>query len=479
MNQNSGPTMHYPLQAFHAVEGRAAIEVLQHVKAPDAMVGIAVLKAMTLACQGLIDVRLPTGSVSPVSVNTLLIGESGDRKSEVESFILKPVFEMDESRSAKYEKDLSTQDITLQIWKQKEAALCVLLRKAVRNGEPTDDIELKMKDHATLMPGAPRERQFIRSDLTGISVLEVLHGDGESLLITSDEGHVILTSALFRKIGLLNTVFGGRKISLDRANHQRLVARNPRASISLVLQPYVLTQYFRSHGELARGSGHWARYLFGWPVSLQGTRFDYGKDPVWDHLPVFHARISELLTEYDKKLQTGRVERVVVKFTDEAVVRWREMVNTTETMLQPLGYLSDIKDFASKAMEIASRVAATMHWFSKQEGNISVDTLQRAIQIVEWHLHEYKRIFSPQCQVPQVHQDASSLMSYLKNNFFNCGYAAVPKNSVLHSGPVRPKARLNDALDLLVAEKKIWIGTDIKRKSYINVGTNHESYSRV
>jgi hypothetical protein len=465
--------MPYPLPSFHALEGRAAIEVLHHVKVPDAMVGIAVLKAMTLACQGLIDVRLPSGSVRPVSVNTVLIGESGDRKSEVEDLILKPVCDIDESRLTNYGRDLPIHDSALQIWKQKEAALCGLLRKAVRNGEPTDDIEQKLKAHATLMPIAPRERQFIRSDLTGISVLEALQGDGESLLITSDEGHVILTSALFRRIGLLNTVFGGGKISIDRANHQRLIARNPRASIGLVLQLAVLMKYFQDHGDLARGSGHWARYLFGWPVSLIGTRFDYGKDPVWDQLPAFHARITELLTEYDNKIQTGRVERVVVEFSDEAVIRWREMVNTTETMLQPLGYLSDIKDFASKAMEITSRIAATMHWFSRQEGKISVDTLQRALNIVEWHLHEYKRIFSPQYQVNQVHQDASAVISYLKTNFFDRGYAAVPKNSVLHSGPVRPKARLNDALDLLAVEQKIWIGTDPKRKSYINVGANY------
>lgn len=252
-----------------------------------------------------------------------------------------------------------------------------------------------------------------------------------------------------------------------------MIARNPRLSVGLILQPDVLKKYLENHGGFVRGSGHWARYLFAWPKSIQGGRFDYGEKHVWKHLPSFHARMTELITEYDQKIEAGSVDRVTVELSDAAIVNWREMINVTEGMLQPLGYLSDIKDFASKAMEIACRIAAALHWFTQQEGKISLDTFQRATNIVEWHLHEYKRIFSPLYQMSSVQQTASSLLTYLKSNYFDRGLSRIPKNLVLRNGPVRPKARFDDAVDLLVAQQMIWIGNDPSNKSYLNIGVNY------
>jgi hypothetical protein len=91
-------------------------------------------------------------------------------------------------------------------------------------------------------------------------------------------------------------------------------------------------------------------------------------------------------------------------------------------------------------MAIVGRVAALMHKFSKQAGKISVDTFKRAWMIVDWHMHEFKRIFSPQMQggVPQVQGNAQTLEEYLHRAYRCRGHQVAPKNNVLHDGPIRP-----------------------------------------
>ncbi|MHB7984944.1 hypothetical protein, partial [Lacticaseibacillus paracasei] len=62
----------YPLQVFPLVVHAAALDVLESTKAPPAMVGMEFLTNMSATAQGLFDVRLPIGKVSPVSLNCLI-----------------------------------------------------------------------------------------------------------------------------------------------------------------------------------------------------------------------------------------------------------------------------------------------------------------------------------------------------------------------------------------------------------------------
>ncbi|MDN3683560.1 DUF3987 domain-containing protein [Vibrio sinaloensis] len=55
-------------------------------QAPDPMVYLATMSAVSVAMQGLIDVEMPTRKVAPVSLMSLIIAESGERKSSLEKF---------------------------------------------------------------------------------------------------------------------------------------------------------------------------------------------------------------------------------------------------------------------------------------------------------------------------------------------------------------------------------------------------------
>jgi hypothetical protein len=463
----------YPLDAFLVIVREAGFELIRNVQAPDAMVGMALINAVSMACQGLIDVKLPMGQVRPVSQNLLVVAESGERKSTVASLLLAPFREADMEAITSHGSKRARYQAELEGWQARNKSLRRAINKAMSKGSDTTALEAELVELANLKPREPRLRYFLRQDITAKAIMEAVQGNGESIAITTDEGHVLFQSAAMSQVGLLNALWDSAEVlPLDRAGKEPILALNPRVSVSIMTQKAPLQAYLEKRGSVAKGSGHWARYLVGWPASTQGYRWVHPSEQVWEHLPSFHARISELLAQYRTMIESERVNREIIEFSDDAKARWFELAAETERLLREGEYFSDINDFASKVMEILARLAAAMHHFSGEVGKIPLDTLERGFAIIRWHVEEYKHLFSPQFVVPQDQIDAQALAKYLRFHIWG-GPASdtfVPKNQLRRNGPVRDKARLNDALQLLVAQRAIDVGMAPKdKKSYVRL----------
>ncbi|KOQ76939.1 hypothetical protein ABW45_10495, partial [Stenotrophomonas maltophilia] len=294
--------------------------------------------------------------------------------------------------------------------------------------------------------------------------------------ITTDEGHMLFKSEAMANVGLLNRLWDSPgMMPLDRAENEHLTAMNPRVSVSIMTQYEPLKQFLNRRGSVAKGSGHWARYLVAWPRSMMGYRRIEDVEPVWEHLPAFHDRISELLYKYKELSASGVITREVVSFSIDARARWVALASETESLLRDGEYLSDINDFASKIMEIVARLAASMQYFSGEGGDITLDTINRAVDIVRWHVEEYKHLFSPAFALAQDQIDAQALESYLATRWWQGRYSdtCAPKNQVLRCGPVRDRARLNAAISLLQAQGAIQICSGYRdKRAYLRL-MNH------
>jgi hypothetical protein len=477
MHFNQAP---YPLDSFHLVSQNAAREVRWHLKAPDALIGMSFLTIMTIACQSLADVAIPIFDSStstpndqdeendgpvflriPLNMNLISIAESGERKTTVDRIVGRPIYDHDEKRIAKHDSDISTHETDLSIWQSIERGLRRKLAKLAESGKPTDETISTLKEHATKKPAPVRQRRIVRSDISKTAIAEALHGEGESIALMSNEGDILLNGEAMKHLSWLNSAWDGSSLQLDRANNKSLLARNPRVTTSMLVQPSVFHDYMDSHGQKARGLGYFARYLIGWPRSTQGKRFISGREGAWKHLPIFHARVRDLLEEYDRRVVAGTHGRDVIHFTDEAKARWIELVNNTEQLIQPYGALREVKDFAAKACEITARVAGTLHYFSGQIGGMTIDTLERAIAIVTWHLEECDRLFVQMGDVPRALKDAERLRKYLcrmqkEQRERNEDPYRIVRNEAHHCGPLR-KGRFAAALDILEARNIVWV----------------------
>jgi hypothetical protein len=469
----------YPLDVFHYVARETAHELLRNVQAPDAMVGMGLINAISMACQGLIDVKLPTGQIRPVSQNLLLVAGSGERKTTVFSLLLAPFREVDMKAMVSHKLNMERYQAEFGSWMAKGKGLRSAISKAASKGKPTAELDSQLMEHAAAKPSQSRLRCFLRQDITAKALMEAVQGDGESIAITTDEGHMLFTGEAMSHVGLLNRLWDSPEmLPLDRADNAHLMAMNPRVSVSIMTQHGPLKQFLDRRGSVAKGSGHWARYLVGWPRSMMGFRRVDDVEPVWERLPVFHARIRELLDAYREMMESGTIAREVITFSLDAKARWVELAAQTESMLRLGEYLSDINDFASKVMEILARLAAAMHYFSGEGGDISLDTLNRAFEIVRWHVDEYKYLFSPQFAVPQDQLDAKAIESYLRTRIWRgpLSNTCVPKNQVLRCGPVRSRARLDAALELLAYQCVLQICTGYRdKRTYLQLNDCHFS----
>ncbi|MEI7035644.1 YfjI family protein [Fulvimonas yonginensis] len=460
MNGSDYFPQRYPLDAFLMLVRTTAWELQQKVQAPDALIGMGLIAGMATACQGLFDVKLPTGQCRPTSLNLIAIAESGERKSTVDALVFAPLYEHDCRKAKAFQAALDSYQAKRELWEARGQGLRNRLAKAVSKGEATEAIQAEMAQHTTLKPTKPRLRRFMRQNITPRAIMDTLRGDGESIAITTDEGQVMFKGETMAQLGLLNKAWDGAPmLTLDRADFDNVLVMNPRVTISIMTQKQVLQAYLMKHGDIAKGSGHWARYLFGWPESMKGFRSVNTDEHVWECLPLFQARMQELLEKYEAISESGEVKREVVEFSDDAKARWFELSQQTEWMLRPGDYLNDIHDFASKIMELLGRLAAVFHCYSGEEGKVTLDTLERAFTVVQWHLEEYKRMFSPQFALSQGQVDAQAVFKYLRDSVWQGPRSDtyVPKNHVRQYGPVRDRDRLNAALRILEAQRALWV----------------------
>ncbi|WP_230945547.1 YfjI family protein [Burkholderia pseudomultivorans] len=467
----------YPINAFPVEIGSSIYEVMDKVKSPDALVATSFLATMSIVCQGLIDVKLPIGQISPVSLNVLIKAESGERKTATDKIVGAPIYAHDEASVGQYERERHQHKSDHGFWKTVESAIKGMIAKAVKEGGSVDELRVKLDQHMKNEPVKPRSCRFIHQNATEAALMHILEGEGRSIAIASDEGDVVFKGGLMNRAGLRNKGWDGAQLLVfDRVSTGSIIARQPRVTVNIMVQDAVLDVYQQDRGAVARGSGFWARYLVGAPASTQGFRFINYIDEEWHHLPAFHARVKELLERYDAMVKSGVIKRQVIEFDPAASADWIRMVNVTEGMIQPWQYLNDIHDFASKVMEITSRVAALLHFFMKQEGKITLDTFNRAKAIVEWHLHEYKRLFSPQSTTPTMSENMIEVEKFLFFNYWKVGLFNAGKNQVLRNGPnrLRSKALLDPVINAMAAQGRIHLFKDgSSNRIMIGLNANH------
>jgi putative DNA primase/helicase len=89
----------YPLESLPPLIREAVEEVESFVKAPVSMVACSALSTVSLACQPHVDVRRREKLEGPVALYTLVIADSGERKSTCDGFFTKAISDYEEAQA--------------------------------------------------------------------------------------------------------------------------------------------------------------------------------------------------------------------------------------------------------------------------------------------------------------------------------------------------------------------------------------------
>jgi hypothetical protein len=481
----------FPIDNFPSIMKNAIQEVHTNTGFPIPLIAVSALGPVAAACQNSINVELPIGSVSPTSLFLLIIAESGEGKTPVDRLFAKSLRDFEENEAKKLQAVIPKLKAQRESWEIQRReilrAIKINRKNALRQNDPEENdlldkefeqLQQSLEDHLANEPKRARRVKIFHNDTTPAKMLSDLHEVWLSAYLNSDEAGSIFRSRAMADRGMINQLWDGATLTVDRISAPSFQVKDARLSISLAVQSGVLRDFLNDRATDFRSIGALARYLVACPVSTKGTRMLHDRPQFTEHLTVYQQRITAILEQDKLEMDNGRKERKVLIFSLDAKKYWFDFKNSIELDLIPGRYLSDIDDFASKITTNLARIAALFHHFEGHEGDISLETISRAGALCNWFIHQFKNSFSSLPEIPQEVADTYEMERFLWDWCSrHQGHSYILRSLVSQYGPNRlrgasGKGRRAYALDQLAMQGKIWLEFHGK-KSWIRLNPQY------
>lgn len=445
----------FPVDAFPQIIRNAIYEVEQHTQAPQALIAASALGVISLACQNRIDVCRLNNLRGPVSLFLMTLAESGERKSTVDKLLMKPLYQLEEDLFEKYTHDLTVWRNDEAIFNIEKKSLMSKLKSEIRRNKDHLATNEKLKVLLASHPKSPVRFKQIFNDATPAAIKDYLCGYWRSVGIMSDEAGTIFNGYTLNELPFINKMWDGAMFPVERKSEPEKLIRDARMTLSLMVQPNIFKGYIKRKGDMAKGIGFFARCLICQPGSTQGNRQITSPVVSTEYLPIFHQRLMKIVNE--SIARNNENDRLCLRFTVEAEKRWIAFSNNVEYEMGILGRLSNFKDYASKMAENMARIAALLHHFNGDEGDISLLTVEAAVEISTWYVGEYVRLFSKPQEFTLAISEADELYWWINNYCIRLKASWITKNTVLQYGPnkFRNRSKANEVLNTLYSQNRI------------------------
>lgn len=192
----------YPVAALPTSLRDAVNEVTGFTQCPVAMVACSALSAISVAAQGLVNVRRGTDLEGPVSLFMLVIADSGERKSTCDEQFKKPLDEWQTEQREMLKDDLARYRADKAACKEECDAVKVRIKQAKIKQEPTDADKGDLFDLERNPPEPVRVPRIILENETAENL---------AWRLANDEGWPS-AGLLFSEAGV---VFGGHSMRND------------------------------------------------------------------------------------------------------------------------------------------------------------------------------------------------------------------------------------------------------------------------
>lgn len=461
----------YPLDALPPTLRAVVEEVDGFVQAPVAIVASVAVAAVSVAGQHIADIERARKLDGPAGIFSLILADSGERKSTVDGYFTKAIRDWQRHEAEKVEPILKVYRAKLDSWESKKAGLRDKIRQCSKAGKATADDEQRLKILTMEKPEPPRLPWLIHGDSTPESLAyDLARGWPSGGVFSAEAGlvfgsHAMGKDSVMRNLGLLNILWdGGNGHRIGRRTSESFTVDGVRLTASLQIQTATLREFLDKSGALARGSGFLARFLISWPESTQGQRKFKEAPPTWPHLAEFNRRITNLLSTPARINEIGEIEPEMMRLLPEAKEVWINLHDLIEAELSQGGELYDVRDVASKTADNAARLAALFSLFETgTTGDIGPDTMKQAGRIAAWHLNESRRFFGELAQPIEL-VDATRIEQWLTDRCRDTGELVTARRTLQQFGPVRDKSRFQVALTELEELNRIRVITEGKKK---------------
>jgi len=468
----------YPCDALPAGLRAAIDDVAATTQAPFAMCATSALAALSVAGQGHIDVQRNNQLKGPTSLFALIIAESGERKSTVDKFFTRAILRYEKEQAEVMKPEIKKYTAELMAWTAKKNGIQESIKYAAKNAQPTLEDTNRLIEIEAGQPIAPKVPTFIFGDATPEALIYELHKNWPSGGVISSEGgtvfgsHGMSADTVMRNLATQNILWDGGELKISRKTSESFTIRGARLTVCVAVQHPVLAEFLAKAGDIARGSGFLARFLVAWPESTQGNRPYIEPSGTLRGLDAYDARITALLNQQLNFDETGNgLEPQLLTLSSGAKKYWVDFYNLIEKEIKSTGTLATVKDVASKVADNGARLSGLFHCYEYGlDGQISVESMQAACNIVMWHLNESRRLLGELAQDPAISM-AAKLDGWLIARCNVRGTNQILLREILQGGPniLRDKRKLEPILDELIdSDRARRVKTGRKELVYVN-----------
>ncbi|MFJ3264846.1 YfjI family protein [Serratia liquefaciens] len=445
----------FPTNAFPPLLRDTILDVHECTQAPIPLIASSVVSALSLSCQGLIDIKVNDTVVSPVSLFLLVIANSGERKTTVDRMVLKPLYQHDTRSISQSEDKGKDYEIEQQVWHEKQKAILNLIRKKTIKEQCTKELSQRLRMLLAEKPVPPKTRKRIYNNVTPEALQIAMHSHSPHAGLIADEGANVLDRKVMNDLSFINSMWDGVSFHVERKTTPSFTIANGRITLSVMVQKKPFDLYLKRQGERARGSGFLARCL---PVLIderlttQGERFIKEYSSERKFLDDFYQRINEILArDMDHDALT---QRVCLSFEPSAQYAWEDIYNEIESRIGPDEEYANMNDFASKLANNVARLAALLSYFSEGDCSVKRNYVDSAWQLCEWYMQQAVNIFGNEGGYYEA-----LLLAWLHREYSRTGRNHVRYNDIRRCGPnVLRKGKLLDrVIDSLEREEAIEI----------------------
>ncbi|MDF2418014.1 DUF3987 domain-containing protein [Acinetobacter beijerinckii] len=391
----------YPIQALPPLLQDAAQAIAEYVQAPIAMTAQCVIGAISHIAQSHVNAPHQFNTLGePCSLFLLTEGQSGSRKSTSKGLADKAIMEHEREAYEQYQG-------AMQQWKAQQAGL------------PKADREAFLAEN---LPPADPSTMFSDGTLEAIAGL-LIDGTLRNASISSDEagqffgGHTMKGDTRTQALGSYTKLFDDGSIQRTRSKSNLNGsgrAYDVRLTFNLQGQHEVLSDALKD--DVLREQGFLPRFILTVPENLAGTRLQCAefeqKNANLDYrLIAYWERCRMLLDSCPMVLVDGQKvdQRRVIHLSDEACKINLVFYNDCEIEQAKGGKYEHIQPFASRASQLARRLA-TVFAFFQGESEISAQTMRGACDIIRHSLGEWLRYAEIESK---TESDAQRLLNWL------------------------------------------------------------------
>lgn len=458
---NAKPTP-FPIESLPLLARQASEAIAERVQAPIAMAAMCVIGTLSHIAQAQVNapkVNDTYGQGEPCSLFLITEGGSGSRKSSCKDLSDKAILEHEQQQ---YE-------IFKAAHEQWKARLL--------------DVPKKDRDAFIAENPEPQNPKTLFNDITFES-LAGLYIDGVVLnvSINTDEaaqffgGHSMKSETANSVLGGFTKLFDDGFVQRQRAKSNENgsgQAYDIRLTFNLQGQHEILSKELKD--PIKREQGFLPRFLFAAPESLAGRRMQdeafrqQSKGLMQDkRLTAYWGCCKDLIAkaEIPNVIQDGEkalLKRVLIGMSIEADRCDLEFYNECERLQNEGKEYETIKPFASRAAQLARRVATVLAFF-EQQNEISKQIMIAACDIVRYSLKEWLRYADIE---PKKESNAERLLKWLVKQ---------KDKSILYSkaqgyapAPMRNNKQLLDQVLQELEDSNYIQRTELLRKNYIEI----------